>query len=328
MPPIPDQIIGHAQQCRELLNDLGKGNVAHAYLFVGPPHLGKFTVARWFAWQLMAHGLAADAAAVVREQMERLIHPDYLCLDLLWIDGVQEDWGVISRASNVPQEHRSKGTTAKTDTIGINDVQALIDRLYEAGSSQYVCCVVRCAERLTTEAANAFLKILEEPPSRVVFLLTADDEHALLPTVVSRTRVLRFAPLSRADLRLFLHGRDDDDAAFALHLAGGAPGMLLNLLTDADLLRSHKQLHAQARQFWQTTSLSARMSAVAPYGDRHRESTTFLLHLGLTLREHPDPVERARWSHAYAALIKDMDTNAHRALLLQRFVLAVTTAAC
>ena len=79
MPPSP--IIGHARQLSELALDMESGNLAHAYLFAGAPHLGKMTVARWFARELITEGKTPEEKKVIDHQLERLIHPDLLVLD-------------------------------------------------------------------------------------------------------------------------------------------------------------------------------------------------------------------------------------------------------
>jgi DNA polymerase-3 subunit delta' len=324
----PSDIVGHEKQCGELLTDIAHRNVTHAYLFLGPPHLGKFTVARWFAWRLLVDGLDPASHAAVREQIDRMIHPDFLSMDALWIEGVQEDWRVISQSSNIPQEQRTKKPAAKTDTISIEDVRSLHERLLATGDSSHLCCLIRSIERMQPAAANAFLKLLEEPPPRVVFVLTTANEHALLPTVVSRTRILRFHPLPTDKLKPLLDGQDDDEASFALHLAHGAPGTLVSLLQNPDLLRANKQLHAQAKQFWQAQTLHERLKWVMPYAERHADLPALLKHLGDTLREHPDPVRKAEWAVAYTQLAEALTTNAHRGLLLERFALAVSHYPC
>ena len=76
-------------------------------------------------------------------------------------------------------------------------------------------------------AANALLKILEEPPESVVLILTADDVEAVLPTIVSRCEVLRLRPLPSAAVEAFLkeHGAQQDQARLISHVSGGTPGV-------------------------------------------------------------------------------------------------------
>lgn len=327
MSPIPETIIGHKRQCGELMKDLESGNVAHAYLFLGKEHLGKFTVARWFAWQLLAAHLPPEEKEVVKDQIERLIHPDFLCVDLLWAEGIQEDWSVISKTSNIPQMHRTK-KRAKTDSISIDDIHALLKRLSDTRTSPYCCCVIRSADRMGREAANAFLKTLEEPPPNTVFLLTTDSDYSLLPTVTSRTRMLRFSSVPENDVRPLLKEYEGEDAGFILHLANGAPGLLVNLLEHPEILRHHKKLHSQAKQFWQTKSLKDRMVTLMTIAERKTDAGDLILHLGLALRESSNMSEKPAWTRAYTALTQGMETNAHRGLLLERFALAVTESAC
>jgi DNA polymerase-3 subunit delta' len=321
MPPLPDKIIGHEKQCALLLKDIASGNVAHAYLFSGPKHLGKFTIARWFALQLLSDGVPAEERADIQDTIERLIHPDFLSLDMLWIEGVSEDWNVIGETSNISQLHRSKAPTAKTDVISIEDVRLLSERLYSTGSSKYYCCLIRSVERMQDAAANALLKILEEPPSRTVFILTTEAVSSLLPTLVSRTRVMHFRPLPKATLRELV-AEGDDESLFAMHLSQGAPGKLLSLLADPDSLRESRQLHTQAKRFWQTTSLKERLTWLMPFIDEKGAQPDLLLHLGLALREHPDARQKVSYTRAYAALARGLKTNAHRGLVLQQFALA------
>ena len=99
MPFIPE-IIGHTRQCTLLREDIAKGKTAHAYLFSGKKHLGKFTIAQWFAAELLTHTLDETEKKEALRLIERNMHPDLLTLDQLWIDGVCTDWNVIARSSN------------------------------------------------------------------------------------------------------------------------------------------------------------------------------------------------------------------------------------
>ena len=324
MPALPKEIIGHSAEQAQLLADIAKDNVSHAYLLTGPKHLGKFTIAKWFAWRILADQKTPEETDAIKDQIERMIHPDFLCLDQLWIEEIQDDWKIIGQYSNVQQQHRSKAPAAKTDTISIEDVRALQQRLHETGASKRLCCLIRSIDRMQPAAANAFLKVLEEPPPRVAFVLTAESEHSVLPTIASRTRILRFHPVSVADMQPMLAGFDEEEAAFALHLSQGAPGTLRSLLSSPEELRAKRQLHGQAKQFWQARTLHERLQWILPALEKKQDLDELLLHLGLALREHPDVARRQQSQQAYMALIRGLRTNAHRGLLLEQFALAVT----
>lgn len=328
MPKIPESIVGHEKQCGQLLADIASKNVAHAYLFTGAEHLGKTTVAHWFAHLLLSEGREPSNKAQIRREMEKFIHADFLCLDDLWIDGKNDDWAVIAQSSNAPQHHRSKKPPAKSDTISIDDIRALTDKLQETSNSTYFVCIIRGIERMNAEAENAVLKMLEEPPPRVVFILTTDNINTVLPTTISRTRILRFSPLTYTQMQPLVTGEDEDDVRFAAHIAQGAPGMMVRFLQDPELLRHHRQTHAQARHFWQAPSLKDRLSWLMTAADKKGDPASVLFHLGLTLREQPNLLFRAKATRTYAELLKNMETNAHHGLLLERFTLAIDSLAC
>ncbi|MCF7844200.1 MAG: hypothetical protein K9M03_00025 [Kiritimatiellales bacterium] len=314
------QIVGHQIQRDQLLADIEQDNVAHAYLFSGSSNLGKMPIARWFAQKLLLQGVPDEKIKDTQGQIEKLVHPDLMVLDQLWIDGVCDDWDIIARTSNVPQQHRSKKPPAKTDIISIDDVRGLQDSLYETGTGIWRCCIIRSMERMQDTAASAFLKILEEPPKGVVFILTTQELSSLLPTVVSRARVVRFHRLAYPELHPLLEGVSEDDAKFILHLSQGAPGRLVNLRDDPDLLREQRLMHSKAVSFWKSKVLRERLSLLKPLHQRGEESKQFLQHLSLALREQISSDSAANVS-ALMELSEGLKTNAHRQLLTQRFAL-------
>ncbi len=318
--PKPQHIVGHAPILAELVRDLEAGNVSHAYLLSGVRHLGKMSIARWFAAELLCADLPEDEREQAEKHIAKLTHPDLLILDQLWIEGVCDDWNVIARTSNIPQDHRAKKPPAKTDVISIDDIRTLQDRLYETAIGRYKCCIIRSVERMKAEAANAFLKILEEPPPGLVFLLTTQSLSTLLPTVVSRARILRFRRLPHRDLLSLLEDVSDDDRQFILRIAQGAPGIVRAFRDAPELLLSHRQVHAKAASFWRTPSLRGRLALLQPLQKRGEDADLFLLHLGLALREHAVTGGRVAAFHRLAG---GLATNAHRGLLLQQFALTV-----
>jgi DNA polymerase III subunit delta' len=323
MAPLPATILGHQKQQAMLLSDIVHDNVAHAYLFTGPKHIGKSTVARWFAAELLATQKGADKETI-RTQVERLIHPDFVSLDALWVEGVLEDWSEIGNYSNIQQRHRSKPPTAKTDAIGIDDVRGVIEQMHGTSQSPFRCCLITDIERMHTEAANALLKILEEPPPRVVFLLTSADSRAVLPTILSRTRSLTFSKLDNEILAPLIADMDEDNATLLLQLSRGAPGVLLRYKENTELLRHAKTVHARARSFWKTDSVRERLSLCMPAQESREASEEFLMHLGLTLSDLDSIAERARHTAHYTMLSQALQTNTNRGLALSVFTLAVS----
>lgn len=314
----PQQIIGHDAQRAALLQDIEKDNVAHAYIFVGPSHVGKMTIAKWFAGMLLSQG--REDAEKVHHDIAHMIHPDVLVLDALWQDGVMDKWEDIAKYSNVPQLHRSKAKL-KTDAIGIDDVRAIRSQFYETGTGKWRCCCIRNIERMQAPAANALLKILEEPPPGRVFLLTTNSLGSLLPTIVSRARVVHFSRVPDVSLQPILEGQEENDAKFIRHLAQGCPGRVLSFMKDPEMLREQRTVHSDAAAFWTAKNSIERIRTLEPLLKRGEKADEFLMHLALTLREQSE--YSPEWAGHLTNLIRTLRTNTHRELAVQQFALRV-----
>ncbi len=317
----PQKIIGHARQLAELAADIESKNIAHAYLFAGTPNLGKTTVAQWFARELLTDGKTFEEKEEIDHQIAHLIHPDLMVLDQLWIEDKCEDWGEIAMSSNVPQQHRAKAPAMRTDTIGIDDVREIQSRLQETGNGQYRFCIIRGIERMQESATNALLKTLEEPPPGRIFLLTTDSLQTVLPTILSRSRVLRFQRVADREVASVLQDTEEEDRRFILHLAQGAPGRAIRLSKNPDALREEKQLHQQAMSFWDTESLINKMTTLTPLHERAAESERFLFHLALALREKGDYTHAQQ--KALNELVEGLRTNASRPLMTEHFAMQI-----
>jgi len=313
-------IIGHKKQLLQLEQDFASNNLAHAYLFAGAPHLGKTTVAHWFAREILTRGLEdAEQKERVLRQSEKLIHPDLLALDQLWMEERCEDWDVIAKTSNIPQQHRAKAGT-KTDIITVDDIREIQSRLRDTGELLHRVCIIRGIERMQDGASNAFLKILEEPPEGRVFILTTEALTSALPTVISRTRVLRFERAGDREIQQLLQGQMEEDSSFILHVAQGAPGTAIRLMNDPDALRAEKLLHTQAMSFWSSATLLDRLNQLEPLTERGDTADRYLFHLALALRESPDYAPSQE--RALMELLQALKTNAHRMLTLQNFAMS------
>ncbi len=341
-----DAILGHRSQLTALGKDLALNNVSNAYIFSGARHLGKFSIAKRFGRELLCDGLSPEESGAVDEQIRRLLHPDFLVIDQLWIEDVCEDFAVLGKSSNIPQQHRAKNSPAKTDKISIDDIRAVQERLHEVGAGRYRCCIIRSVERMQTEAVSALLKILEEPPEGVVFLLTTQNIASLPPTLVSRARVLHFTRLTDAELDPLLTGASpstslppspsgygragragDEERQFLLRVAQGAPGVIKRLRDNPDLLRAERQVYSNALAFWHSRSNVERLQLLSPLHERSAEAEKFLLHLYLAFREehagahHDAPLHDPSSVRHLTELSRNLETNVNRQLLAQKFVL-------
>jgi DNA polymerase III subunit delta' len=236
-------IAGHAGVIKILKNMLISGRVPHALLFTGPTGLGKMLVARVFAAGLLCTGGETAAAPCgvcsACRQVRENSHPDLVILP-------------------------GDGASLKIDQIRELQHEAALAP-YHGGRR---VLVIEEAERLTTQAANSLLKILEEPPPGTVFVLTAASAHILPPTVVSRCWQLPFYPLALAELTGFLTagGAEPVRAEIAARLAGGRVGSALALLIPEGLAMRDQAMEIIAglksmgsRQIWETAAAMDKM---------------------------------------------------------------------
>jgi hypothetical protein len=313
-------IIGHTLQCAQLLQDIVKRKTAHAYLFCGKKHLGKYTVAQWFTEELLTQEMNFEEKKQTQRAFKKNMHPDLLTLDQLWIDGMCTDWNVIALSSNVRQEHRAKAKI-KTDTIGIDDVRALQERLHETSQGGRTCCLIRSLERLHITAANALLNILEEPPPHVTFCCTTQSLSSLPQTIVSRMRVLHFSPVPNSQMLSLVRNLSDEDRSLLLCIAQGAPGVIIQSMENPDHLRAYRQTHSDALRFLESPSLLERFRQVQSAFDAKEHTPLFLqqifLHLQRLLRSG-NAVEREKSRQTIRnllPLLHTLQSNANKPLL-------------
>jgi DNA polymerase III subunit delta' len=207
---------------RALRKAVSDQTLPHAYLFVGPAGVGKRATALTLAKALNClaqHGDACGQCAVCL-RIARGLHPDIHLVE--------------------PQ-----GQAIKIDQIRqLQDLLAL--QTYEG---RMKVAILDDAGKLTIEAANALLKILEEPPGRTLFVMVCQNVGGLPATVVSRSQVLRFGVLPYDQIVALLrqHGCSQADAAQAASFSGGKPGKALALeLPTALEMRAHA-LHLLTR---------------------------------------------------------------------------------
>lgn len=235
-------IIGHQKIIEKLENDLESNNLSSSLLLVGPAEIGKFKVAKTFA-KILESGEDYTSNHSICRQIDKNIFSDVISVDTLWQKDYMENFDIIGKTSNFDQSHR-KRKNMRTDTISIDDIRAISERIYEKPQANYKICLIKNIHRMNMEAANAFLKLLEEPPERTIFILTANHEKLLPETVVSRTRVLQMNLVGKSILKKYLEkenpGISDEKKDELLNLTQGRPARLQRFLSDPDFLMSEK----------------------------------------------------------------------------------------
>ena len=217
--------IGHDKAVQALAHSLSEGRLAHAYLLVGPPQVGKMTLATDLARAVNC--LADEKPCGQCGQCKRISQ------------GLHADVRVVSMETGSEGDGRSR-VAISIDQV--RDVQRTVGmKPYEG---RYRVIVFDGAEHLSQEAANSLLKTLEEPPEQVMLVLLASDTSALLPTVVSRCHLLELRPLSLELIARELEGRfniSSDEAKEIARLSGGRIGWALQTAGEPHLLEDRGQ---------------------------------------------------------------------------------------
>ncbi len=213
-------LIGHEWAVDMLKKHVVNGTTRHAYLFCGPPGLGRRTLALRFAQALNCTN-PSDAGI-----------PCGTCRDCKGIQAMQHaDMSVI--------QAESEGGTLKVDQI--RDMRKSLT--LKPYMSKFRVAIFLRFQEANDNAANALLKTLEEAPSYAVLILTADNPEQLLPTIVSRCEVLRLRSSSIEEVKKDLEnkGVESDKAKLIAHISSGRPGYAHRLIEDEVLLDTREE---------------------------------------------------------------------------------------
>ena len=210
-------------------NELSGPN--HAYLFTGPRHIGKTTLARIFAQALLCERRGNDSSGSVPCNRCRACR--------LMSHGVHPDFRLVQPVDKAGEVDRIDGLLR---------VEQATDLVHEVATrpleGRYKLFLIQDIHRANDSFANKMLKTLEEPPPHVILCLTAEDDSLLLPTIISRCQVLALRPLERETVRQALQERwqlPTPQAELLARLANGRLGWAVGALDDDHFLDSRQE---------------------------------------------------------------------------------------
>jgi DNA polymerase III subunit delta' len=208
-------LTGHEWAVNMLKKHIVHGTTRHAYLFSGPPGLGRRTLALRFA-QALNCPTPLEAGI-----------PCGVCRDCKQIESMRQ-------ADLTLVQSDSEGGILKVDQIR----EARKTLILKPYMSKYRVALFLRFHEANDNAANALLKTLEEAPSYAVLILTADTPEQLLPTILSRCEVLRLRPLSVEMVQRELESRavENSRARLIAHISGGRMGYAIRLIENDSLL--------------------------------------------------------------------------------------------
>ena len=202
-------MIGHEWAAALLPGHLRRERLRQAYLISGPPSSGRRTLAVHFAQAINCPQPSAPGEPCLTCRtclgIERMSHPDLFVVQ-----------------SELP------GGTLKVEQVRSLQHDLALSP-YEA---RYRIAILLRFEEAHPGAANALLKVLEEPPAQVILLLTASSSEELLPTIISRCELIPLRPVPEAQVSAGLQsqlGLSPERADLLAHLSGGRPGYAITL---------------------------------------------------------------------------------------------------
>lgn len=217
-------ICGHHKIADFLQLSIINDQLVHAYLFVGPTHVGKQTVAEKFMASLYCQN--QDEAVPCGQcswcrQLEKKIHPDVY---------------YVNRQIN-------EKTGKWRKDIAVEQIRSLKIKLQQGTLlNSYKIALVPQAELINLSGFNALLKLIEEPTSKTIIILITDDLSKIPATVISRCQVLRFLPVGFKAIKEYLISHNyNQDIEKITALACGRPGTALSLAENQELLHSYNE---------------------------------------------------------------------------------------
>jgi len=210
--------IGQDVTIKILKNSIAAGNMSHAYLIAGPPHIGKATLALDIARYVNC--TESDAPCDICQSCRRINNGKHVDINLLSLES--------------PLTPPENGKSRKE--ISIKDIEELQKRAsLSAYEGRFRIFIIDGVEDLSEEAANRLLKTLEEPPSYVIFLMLTADEKRVLTTILSRCQKIEMKLVPADVIEQYLietHGAETDKAKLTARLARGCPGGAITLLDN------------------------------------------------------------------------------------------------
>lgn len=292
-------LIDQQRVVEALRRTIASGRVAHAYLFHGPDGVGKRAAALAFAQAVLCERGDDEACGrcLACTKVSRMLHPDVHVLFPYPTDVDENE--VAERLRRLgenpyaaidfirrPSLSDPTKTSNKQAFYPVARIHEEIRRVvsFKPVEGRYKVTIMTDADHLRTEAANAFLKLLEEPTPQTLFVLTTSRPDRLLPTILSRCQRIRFDPLPAEAIEQALIAREGTEPGAAATLARMADGSYTRALdlSQNDELMASRQLVLDFFRMAYTQNVDRLADLVEEMGKLGRERLKGVL--GLMLR--------------------------------------------
>lgn len=233
-------VVGQAKIKADLIAQVKADRVSHAQMLLGPEGTAKLPLAIAFAQYLLCDSPSeTDACGECGhcKKVQSLTHPDLHFVYPIVVskidkvatsDDLREQWNKLLLQQNYFNLNtwlELNDALGKNPIIGVEESRLILKKLsIKSFSNKYKILVLWLPEKMNGQSANKLLKILEEPPEQTLFLLICDNSEAILPTILSRTQIVRVPALTNGDISDYIlghYGVEKDVAEGAANLSQG-----------------------------------------------------------------------------------------------------------
>jgi DNA polymerase-3 subunit delta' len=249
------EITGREKLKERLLRSVSQSRVSHAQLFLGPEGSGKLAMALAYAQYINCTSRTPlDSCGTCPSclKYQKLAHPDLHFvypvsktkevddkpMSKLFINHWRELVIKSKAVFNINDWYQQIGLENKQGIINTDDCNEIIRTLgYKSYESEYKVMIIWMVEKLFHAAAPRLLKILEEPPEKTLFILIAEHSEQILPTILSRTQMVKFPRLSDEELTaaLMVHTScTAEEAAQVKYVADGNLNLAVKMMETGE----------------------------------------------------------------------------------------------
>lgn len=263
------EIIGQ-QKIKERLTQTVKDNrISHAQLFLGPEGNGKLALAIAYAQYISCTNRQEnDSCGVCPSCLKftKLVHPDLHFVypvatsKTVKKDPVSDDYIAQWREAIIENPYLSQGRWY--DIIDVENKQGLISKQesneiirklnLKTFEADYKTLIMWLPEKMNASAANTLLKMIEEPPTKTLFILVSENSEQIIPTILSRTQLIKIPQIDQLSLHAAICERFElsaDKASDIVHLANGNYLNVLNLMDTTDENSENHQRFVELMRF-------------------------------------------------------------------------------
>ncbi len=300
------QVIGQEKIKKSLLQAADEGRVSHAQLFAGPDGSGNLAMAMAYAQYVScSNKQAADSCGECPscKKYQKLIHPDlHFVFPVVKTpkfkepvsDNFLEEWRTMVNKHayfDLDQWFTFIGAENAQGLIYSHQSEEIIRKLnLKSFESEFKVMIIWMPEKMHVSCANKLLKMIEEPPSKTLFLLVTENEEDIISTIRSRCQLVKFPPIDEVSMQRAISALPDAeglDLANLVHLARGNYRKAMELLQPDDAtvfnLERFKELmrYSYGRKFTDLFVWSEQLSNIG-----REKQKSFLLYGMKLLREN------------------------------------------